>query len=150
MRGLVLLLSVPVYVACTGPETDDGDDRSLDDTSEPEAGDDGQGGGHGGGPVDNDGDGVPADQDCDDSDPSMPSGDADCDGTPTADDCDDTDPGSTVRSEDADCDGVPNSAAEAVCHRWTSDRADLGEGTWDGSVGTCDPGAVEPAAFVAR
>lgn len=152
MRGPGLLLSVLSVlsgIACTGPGTDDRDDGSSDDTSEPEAeaGGDGDGGGHGGGPVDNDGDGVPADEDCDDSDPSMPIGDADCDGTLTADDCDDTDPGSTIRSEDADCDGVPNSAAEAVCYRWTRDRSDLGEGTWDGSVSTCDPGMTEPAAF---
>ncbi len=69
---------------------------------------------------------------------------ADCDGTPTEDDCDDTDPGSTTRAEDADCDGVPNTEAEAVCHRWTRDRADLSEGSWDGSVDTCDPGTPDP------
>ncbi|MEC7947951.1 MAG: CAP domain-containing protein [Myxococcota bacterium] len=149
MHGLVLRLPILFGLACGGPAPDDDDDdaASVEDTSEPGSGDDGQGGGHGGGPVDRDGDGVPADEDCDDADPRMPVGDEDCDGTPTEADCDDTDPGSTIRSEDADCDGVPNSEAEAVCYRWSRDRSDLSEGSWDGSVATCDPGTTEPAAF---
>ena len=77
----------------------------------------------------------------------MPTGDADCDGTPTAEDCDDTDPSSTTRMEDSDCDGVVNSEAEAVCYRWTSDRSDLSEGAWDGSVATCDAGTYDPMAM---
>ena len=57
--------------------------------------------------ADNDGDGIPADEDCDDADPSMPAGDADCDGVATDEDCDDSDPASTTVAEDADCDGAP-------------------------------------------
>jgi len=150
MRGLVLLLPVLLGLGCNGPDTDDDDDDRSDDTGDPDAGSDGwggSGGGSGGGPVDSDGDGVLSDEDCDDSDPGMPVGDADCDGTPTADDCDDNDPDSTTRADDADCDGVPNTPAEAVCSRWTSDRSDLSEGAWDGSVATCDPGTTEPVAF---
>ena len=58
---------------------------------------------------DDDGDGVPAEDDCDDTDPAstVVADDADCDGVPTEDDCNDTDPASTVVADDADCDGVP-------------------------------------------
>lgn len=149
-----LLAVVFLSMACTSSDKEQADDASTDDSGATAADEDtdGNGGGPGGGdgddeddePVDNDGDGVWADEDCDDTDPSMPVGDADCDGVPTADDCDDTDPGSTVRSEDADCDGVPNTEAEAVCYRWNTDRADMSEGVWDGSVDTCDPGTVDP------
>jgi len=31
---------------------------------------------------------------------------------------------------------------EQVCNRWAADRQDLSEGTWSGSVGSCDPGDV--------
>ena len=54
--------------------------------------------------LDSDEDGVPASEDCDDSDPAMPADDADCDGVPAADDCDDSDASMPV--DDADCDGV--------------------------------------------
>lgn len=104
-------------------------------------------GGTGAANVDQDGDGIYADEDCNDADPTMPTGDADCDGVLTSEDCDDTDPTSSTRSEDMDCDGVPNSEAEAVCYRWSSDRADLSEGSWNGSVDTCDPGTPDPAAM---
>jgi len=150
MRGLVLSLPALLGLACSAPDTDDDDDDDRsDDTGDSDAGSDGwggSGGGSGGGPVDSDGDGVLSDEDCDDSDPGMPVGDADCDGTPTADDCDDNDPDSTTRADDADCDGVLNTPAEAVCQRWSTDRSDLSEGSWDGSVATCDPGTTEPAA----
>ena len=33
-----------------------------------------------------------------------------------------------------------------VCERWKADRADLSEGTWTGSVATCDPGDVTGVA----
>ena len=57
---------------------------------------------------DADADGIPADQDCDDSDPTSTTlaDDADCDGVLTADDCDDADGASTGRAEDRDCDSV--------------------------------------------
>ena len=144
-------LWIPVFLglACEGATKNQPDGAGTGDTgTQADAEDDGgagtgYGGDGGGEPVDADGDGVFADEDCDDSDPAMPSGDADCDGTPTEDDCDDTDPGSTTRAEDADCDGVPNTESEAVCQRWTSDRTDLSEGSWDGSVDTCDPGTPD-------
>lgn len=31
----------------------------------------------------------------------------------------------------------------AVCARWNADRADRSEGSWSGSVGTCDPGQLD-------
>jgi hypothetical protein len=33
-----------------------------------------------------------------------------------------------------------------VCTRWKSDRANLGEGTWSGSVASCDPGDISADA----
>ncbi|MBK8172292.1 MAG: hypothetical protein IPK60_18370 [Sandaracinaceae bacterium] len=36
------------------------------------------------------------------------------------------------------------SAAE-VCSRWNADRANLSEGTWNGSVATCNPGDMDAA-----
>lgn len=38
--------------------------------------------------------------------------------------------------------GGGQTAADMVCQRWSADRADLGEGTWSGSVASCDPGDV--------
>ena len=57
---------------------------------------------------DNDGDGVVAWADCDDTNPSILSNvnDSDCDGISYADDCNDNDPNSTSNAVDGDCDGV--------------------------------------------
>jgi len=62
--------------------------------------------------VDDDGDGVPAADDCDDNDAlsTVVAEDADCDGVVTAADCDDNDASSTVQAEDGDCDGVLTAA----------------------------------------
>jgi alpha-tubulin suppressor-like RCC1 family protein len=86
--------------------------------------------------VDDDGDGVGADGDCNDDDPQSTTtavdrdcddvltsddcddrdenlgalaDDADCDGTTAADDCDDDNPTSTAKSADNDCDGIETS-----------------------------------------
>ncbi len=58
--------------------------------------------------VDNDGDGVAEEDDCDDADATLGAleEDADCDGALTADDCDDGDATSNTLAEDADCDGI--------------------------------------------
>jgi len=58
--------------------------------------------------TDDDNDGIPLDEDCDDNDPNSTAiaDDADCDGALTAADCDDNDPNSTVIADDADCDGA--------------------------------------------
>ena len=56
--------------------------------------------------IDADEDGVFADEDCNDNNPSQPLYDQDCDGILTRDDCDDND-SSTVN--DMDCDGYPTS-----------------------------------------
>jgi hypothetical protein len=60
------------------------------------------------GVVDADQDGVPADEDCDDTDAlsTVVAEDADCDGALTVDECDEEDPLSTLLAEDGDCDGV--------------------------------------------
>ena len=78
------------------------DEEGQSDDSGGDAGSDA--GGDAGDEVDNDGDGVPAEDDCDDDDASMPTNDADCDGVATADDCDDSD--ASMPSNDADCDGI--------------------------------------------
>ena len=58
--------------------------------------------------TDADEDGVPAEDDCDDSDADLGAvaEDGDCDGILTADDCDDEDDSSNAIADDADCDGV--------------------------------------------
>jgi uncharacterized protein YkwD len=40
--------------------------------------------------------------------------------------------------------GAPDSerSPTAVCARWNADRADMSEGTWSGSVESCDPGDI--------
>ncbi|MEX1368718.1 MAG: CAP domain-containing protein [Nannocystaceae bacterium] len=48
-------------------------------------------------------------------------------------------------STDGDSTGEPGphpGEVELMCNRWTSDRADLDEGTWSGSVASCDPGDI--------
>lgn len=59
-------------------------------------------------PLDADQDGVVAELDCDDNDPSLGavSEDEDCDGLRKSEDCDDSDSASTAVSEDGDCDGT--------------------------------------------
>jgi len=56
-------------------------------------------------PVDEDGDGVPAEEDCDDNDAALGAiaEDADCDGTRTSDDCNDLD--AALNADDVDGDG---------------------------------------------
>ena len=96
MRPLTLVMSLIGIAALGGCAKTDPSDPSTDPgNTQPAAQDD-------------DGDGVPAEDDCDDQDASLGdiNSDADCDGTPAEDDCDDTDPASTVVADDADCDGV--------------------------------------------
>lgn len=38
--------------------------------------------------------------------------------------------------------GPDPTEVEMMCERWTSDRADMSEGTWSGSVMACDPGDI--------
>lgn len=49
-----------------------------------------------------------------------------------------TDPGTTT---DDTSDPPPDEAAQ-LCARWNGDRAQLGEGTWNGNVAGCNKGAV--------
>ena len=57
---------------------------------------------------DEDCDGIPNDNDCDNDGPNSTTvdEDEDCDGTRTPSDCDDTDASSTIIATDGDCDGV--------------------------------------------
>jgi uncharacterized protein YkwD len=70
--------------------------------------------------------------------------DSDSDGDTDADSDADTDADTDADSDgdtDADSD-VDTDEVEAVCDRWNEDRADLSEGSWSGSVSTCDPGDI--------
>jgi hypothetical protein len=61
-------------------------------------------------------------------------------GTTNASDPDDTGPDSGTAGTDTGTDP----AVEAMCDRWLSDRADMSEGSWSGSVAACNPGDVSP------
>lgn len=43
---------------------------------------------------------------------------------------------------DGDDDDSSQSDADEICDRWNDDRQDLSEGTWSGSLATCDPGDI--------
>jgi hypothetical protein len=45
-------------------------------------------------------------------------------------------------SSSAGSGGAGGGGPDPVCKRWNDDRADLGEGTWSGSVNGCNPGDV--------
>jgi hypothetical protein len=49
---------------------------------------------------------------------------------------------------DATADGTSGGGdpTAELCMRWNADRADLGEGTWSGSVSACDPGDISADA----
>lgn len=53
--------------------------------------------------------------------------------------------GSTGSMADGGDDGPPPEVV-AMCTRWNADRADLDEGSWSGSVGSCDPGDISQDA----
>jgi len=91
-RALCVLLATASWFGCA---KDSADDTAVD-TSPPVF-------------VDADEDGVPADEDCDDTNPDLgaQAEDADCDGLRISEDCDDTDPNANAIAEDADCDGTP-------------------------------------------
>jgi len=51
----------------------------------------------------------------------------------------------TGATSDPDTDGSETgsgSAAEMICERWNADRVDMSEGSWSGSVASCDAGDV--------
>ncbi len=70
--------------------------------------------------VDADGDGVPASEDCDDSNADMPANDADCDGALTADDCDDNDATRFPGAEEIADDGIDQNCSVLKLHLDTS------------------------------
>ena len=95
--------------------------------------------------LDADQDGVIAEEDCDDNDPSLgaQANDEDCDGLLTAEDCDDRDASSSSRAEDADCDG---SQSEEDC-----DDADPTLNTLDrdeDGVSSCEGDCDDEAFFI--
>ena len=139
-------------------DSDSDADSDADDTGEPDP------------IIDEDDDGVPADEDCDDedatlgavsddadcdgfltdsdcndTDAALPATDTDCDGVATADDCDDTDPESTTLATDADCDGV---LTADDCDDGDPESATVAEdGDCDGALTAddCDDGDPESA-----
>jgi hypothetical protein len=44
------------------------------------------------------------------------------------------------------CSNITGDRQTQVCLRWSCDRADMSEGTWNGSVATCTPGDLTAAA----
>ncbi len=44
------------------------------------------------------------------------------------------------------CSNITGDRRTQVCLRWTCDRADMSEGTWNGSVATCTAGDLTPTA----
>ncbi len=44
------------------------------------------------------------------------------------------------------CTNITGDRRTQVCLRWTCDRADMNEGTWNGNVATCTAGDLTPAA----
>ena len=91
--------------------------------------------------VDADEDGIPADEDCDDSDASMPNEDADCDGVLTTDDCNDEDASDASFVGDCDQDGVPT--VDDCDDGDSSLLAIANDADCDGAIDTeeCDAGA---------
>ena len=79
--------------------------------------------------VDNDEDGVPFEEDCDDTNPlsTIITEDGDCDGVLSADDCDDTNPSSTTIQMDMDCDGVLDSVDEDIDGDGTIEEEDCND-----------------------
>ena len=141
MSRMLLALSIPLFTACGVSIDKVGSDAELDSGTEdiPDSPNTG--------PVDADGDGLTSDEDCDDTDASMPAEDADCDGALTVEDCDDMDNSAMSIYDDYDCDGVANRSQIEVCARWNADRADLSEGAWSGSVSSCSAGEVSSAGM---
>ncbi len=70
--------------------------------------------------VDADGDGIPSDEDCDDSNADAPLNDADCDGALTADDCDDNDATRFPGAEEIADDGIDQNCSTLELHLDTS------------------------------
>jgi cysteine-rich repeat protein len=112
-------------------------------------------------PVDLDGDGVIAAEDCNDQDAELGAraNDGDCDGHLEAIDCDDADPESTHRGQDADCDGYlpPDDCDDGNAEIYPGAEEDWEDGVdqdcdgnndsvcGDGKLGnieTCDDGNV--------
>jgi hypothetical protein len=82
---------------------------------------------------DEDNDGTPADEDCDDDDPELGSQslDQDCDGVLTSDDCDDSDPTLLSLAQDPDCDGVPGTDdGPAPCISCSEEDMDCDGSCW--------------------
>jgi uncharacterized protein YkwD len=69
-------------------------------------------------------------------------GPADSDPGEASTDGADTDDTATEGGSTGDPTGLEPDEVEQMCNRWTSDRADMSEGSWSGSVAACDPGDI--------
>ena len=98
-------------------------------------------------PVDEDGDGVLAAEDCDDTDAASTTvaEDADCDGTLTAADCDDGDAALGASAEDADCDGTLTDADCDDGDAALGARAEDADCDGDGDLTDCGP--TDPSIY---
>lgn len=89
--------------------------------------------------VDRDGDGVPADEDCDDEDAELRSieDDGDCDGFRREDDCDDADPDISPIADER-CNGVDDNCDGAVDNAPVDGQPYYGDGDGDSFPGEAD------------
>jgi hypothetical protein len=138
--GLVIASASPGCYDGLEPVAAETDDGSGSGSAGMSADDDGDGDGDGvdGGPA---GDG--ADDGVDDgaSADGADAADGASDGADGADGADDADGSSGDPMADGGEDGPAPEVVE-MCTRWNADRADLGEGTWSGSVASCQPGDI--------
>lgn len=124
MTTMIISLTLGSFIACGDKEEDTGvvtdtatteetDTEDTSDTEETDTEDTEQA-------VDADGDGIPASEDCDDSNADMPANDADCDGALTADDCDDNDATRYPGAEEVADDGIDQNCSTLELHLDTS------------------------------
>jgi len=116
------------YVGLDEDSATDGEtEGTMDDGPGTSAG---PGGGPGGGPGEGSADTGPGESSATQSGPG-----SDTDDSATA--------GETEGPGDSSGDDGPDpSEVEMMCNRWTSDRADMSEGSWSGSVGACNAGDI--------
>ena len=128
MTTMIISLTLGSFIACGDKEEDTGvvtdtattEETDTEDTSDTEETDTEDTSDTEDEVVDADGDGIPASEDCDDSNADMPANDADCDGALTADDCDDNDAARYPSAEEIADDGIDQNCSTLELHLDTS------------------------------